>query len=223
MGRQQRIPGQPKGPKSAYLFFCDSERSKLKESHPGAGIGEIGKLMGEAWKAIDADAKTKFEELAKADKERYETEKAAFVPPPQAELPKGWSESTDPTTGRTYYYNMKSKESRWERPTDSKTAGGKKEKKKEKDPNAPKQPKTAYFFFMDTVRAKVKEENPTASIGELGKLMGAAWAALGDAKKDEFKALAEKDKVRHAAEKADYEAKKTLEEEGKDGTKEDGE
>jgi hypothetical protein len=38
---------------------------------------------------------------------------------PTSPLPKGWIESADPTSGETYYYNVKSEETRWERPVDS--------------------------------------------------------------------------------------------------------
>jgi hypothetical protein len=39
-------------------------------------FGEVGKLMGAAWKALDADGKKKYEDLAAKDKARYEAEKA---------------------------------------------------------------------------------------------------------------------------------------------------
>jgi hypothetical protein len=33
-------------------------------------------------------------------------------------------------------------------------------------------PKSAYFFYLDDVRAEVNKEHPTASIGEKSKVMG---------------------------------------------------
>jgi hypothetical protein len=59
-------------------------------------------------------------------------------------------------------------------------------KKKQKDPNMPKRPLSAYFIWMNDVRAAMKEKNPEASTGELGKLMGAAWNALSDDEKAPF-------------------------------------
>src|SRR5690242_13873327 len=51
-------------------------------------------------------------------------------------------------------------------------------KKRKKDPNAPKKASSAYFHFSKKMRQKIKEDNPTATFGEIGKLLGAAWKAL---------------------------------------------
>lgn len=40
-------------------------------------------------------------------------------------------------------------------------------KKAKKDPNAPKKPMTAYFFYMNEHRDRVKKENPGAGFGDL--------------------------------------------------------
>ena len=36
--------------------------------------------------------------------------------PPPAMLPEGWTEETDPSSGKKYYYNNKNGESSWVRP-----------------------------------------------------------------------------------------------------------
>jgi hypothetical protein len=38
---------------------------------------------------------------------------------PELPLPEGWIESTDPTSGETYYYNVETEETSWERPVGS--------------------------------------------------------------------------------------------------------
>jgi hypothetical protein len=38
---------------------------------------------------------------------------------PKQPLPAGWTEGKDPKTGVTYYYNVSTKASQWERPTDT--------------------------------------------------------------------------------------------------------
>jgi len=73
--------------------------------------------------------------------------------------------------------------------------------KKEKDPNAPKRPKSAYFFFMDDVRARIKKENPDKSIGELAKVMGLEWNKIKEDSPKEF----EKYNKKAAEDKARYE------------------
>lgn len=41
--------------------------------------GEVGKLLGEKWKALTDKQKTPYEAKAAADKKRYEEEKAAYT------------------------------------------------------------------------------------------------------------------------------------------------
>jgi hypothetical protein len=52
-------------------------------------------------------------------------------------------------------------------------------KRKKKDPNAPKKPCSAFFHFSKKMRPRIKEENPTASFGQLGKIIGEQWSKLG--------------------------------------------
>ena len=42
-------------------------------------VGGVGKVLGEKWKALDAEDREPYEARAKADKERYETEKANYA------------------------------------------------------------------------------------------------------------------------------------------------
>ena len=61
---------------------------------------------------------------------------------------------------------------------------------------------------MDAVRGKTKADNPTATIGELGKLMGAAWSKIADKDKAKYQKQAEEDKGRYERAKAEYERTK---------------
>jgi HMG (high mobility group) box len=61
-------------------------------------------------------------------------------------------------------------------------SGGKesgKKKKAKKDPNAPKGAKSAYMFFVQENREKIKEESPDISFGEMGKALGEKWKVVG--------------------------------------------
>lgn len=79
--------------------------------------------------------------------------------------------------------------------------------KKAKDPDAPKRPLSAYMFFSQDQRATVKEDNPDATFGDLGKLLGAKWKEMSDSEKKPYTAKAEADKVRYESAKAGYEKK----------------
>ena len=50
----------------------------------------------------------------------------------------------------------------------------KKNSKGKKDPNAPKRPMTAFMLFSNATRAKMKEENPGISFGEVVSLIECA-------------------------------------------------
>lgn len=63
-----------------------------------------------------------------------------------------------------------------------KTATKAKPEKKEKAKRGPSAP-SAYIVFCKDKRPDIQAKNPTATFGELGKLLGAAWAALSEAEK----------------------------------------
>lgn len=76
--------------------------------------------------------------------------------------------------------------------------------KKEKDPNKPKRALSAYMFFSQDWRERIKAENPEAGFGEVGKLLGAKWKELDEEEKKPYVELANKDKTRAEGEKNAY-------------------
>ncbi|CAO3592934.1 unnamed protein product [Absidia cylindrospora] len=65
-------------------------------------------------------------------------------------------------------------------------------KRQKKDPNAPKRGLSAYMFFSQANRNKVKEENPDATFGQLGKILGQKWKEMSDEEKKVREKKAEK-------------------------------
>ena len=98
--------------------------------------------------------------------------------------------------------------------------------KKEKDPNAPKRPLSAYFLFMGDKRAEVREKNPDFKIGDIAKVgflpwsvflgistvlcqeMGKMWAEIDPKDRDKYQVEADKLKVKYEKDKSAYEAGK---------------
>jgi len=75
-----------------------------------------------------------------------------------------------------------------------------KDKKKKKaitDPNAPKKPTCAYFFFQIIRRPQVKEERPYLTNTEVVIQLGKDWNILTNLQKLPFEKLAEADKIRY--------------------------
>ncbi|KAJ1984274.1 Non-histone chromosomal protein 6 [Dimargaris cristalligena] len=75
-----------------------------------------------------------------------------------------------------------------------------------KDPNAPKRNLSAYMFYSQAAREGVKQANPTASFGELGKRLGEQWKSMSDTEKVPYEQQAAADKIRYENEKASYRA-----------------
>ncbi|KAJ2770524.1 Non-histone chromosomal protein 6, partial [Coemansia nantahalensis] len=70
-----------------------------------------------------------------------------------------------------------------------------------KDTNAPKRALSAYMYFSQAKRATVQKENPNATFGEIGKLLGDKWKTMDDKARKPYQDLADKDKARYEAEK----------------------
>jgi hypothetical protein len=79
-----------------------------------------------------------------------------------------------------------------------------KPQKKKKDPNAPKQPLSAYFIFSTEERLKVKEENANYSICEVAKELGRRWADMDPSVKQRYQARAEEERQKYDVDMASY-------------------
>ena len=57
------------------------------------------------------------------------------------------------------------------------------------------------MLFTGEQRSSFKETHPSASIGELSKLMGAKWKAMGDSEKEPYTSKADALKLEYEAAK----------------------
>ncbi|KAG5783004.1 hypothetical protein H9Q73_003330 [Fusarium xylarioides] len=76
--RGKKDPNAPKRGLSAYMFFANEQRENVREENPGISFGQVGKLLGEQWKALNEKQRAPYEAKAAADKKRYEDEKQAY-------------------------------------------------------------------------------------------------------------------------------------------------
>jgi len=93
------------------------------------------------------------------------------------------------------------------------TMGTERKKRAKKDPNAPKRGLSAYMFFANDNRDKVREENPGITFGQVGKSLGDKWKALTESERKPYDAKAAADKKRYEEEKAKYQAQQAEEDE----------
>ncbi|KAI6642808.1 High mobility group nhp1 [Pyricularia oryzae] len=76
--RAKKDPMAPKRGLSAYMFFANEQRDNVREENPGVTFGQVGKILGERWKALSDKQRAPYDAKAAADKKRYEDEKAAY-------------------------------------------------------------------------------------------------------------------------------------------------
>jgi len=191
--KREEKDGKPKRGLTAYMLFSQSKRPEIKAKNPNATFGELGKLLGEAWKAIDEEDKKPFTEAAAKDKIRYQKDLAQF----KIDHPEDSDDEKKKKKGKGKGKNKKQP--------------AKKRKTAPKDPDAPKKTSSAFFCFSKEQRPIVKEKNPSATFGELGKLLGAAWQNLGPDEKKKYELLSAEDKKRYERESKAYEEKKKKE------------
>ncbi|KAI9734504.1 MAG: Non-histone chromosomal protein 6 [Cirrosporium novae-zelandiae] len=76
--KKKKDPNAPKRGLSAYMFFANEQRETVREENPGISFGQVGKMLGERWKALNEKQRGPYEAKAAADKKRYEEEKANY-------------------------------------------------------------------------------------------------------------------------------------------------
>jgi hypothetical protein len=72
--RGLKDPAAPKRASGAYVFFTNQERPQIHKEFPGIKFTEMGRVLGERWRALDNDEKKPFEDMANEDKLRFQME-----------------------------------------------------------------------------------------------------------------------------------------------------
>jgi arsenate reductase-like glutaredoxin family protein len=78
-GKAKKEPGEPKKAKSAYMFFCDDERKKLKEENPDMVFAEVNKALGDRWRQLSDEDKKPYNEKFNEAKAIADKAKADWV------------------------------------------------------------------------------------------------------------------------------------------------
>lgn len=77
-------------------------------------------------------------------------------------------------------------------------------KGKWKDPNKPKRAMSAFFLYSQAYRQSTKEENPSASFGEIARILARQFKELPDKELRKWEKKAEQDKIRYQEEMKHY-------------------
>lgn len=73
-GSKKRKRTGPKRARTAYVYFTIDQRPNVQAENPEMKFGEITKLLANDWKALSESDRSKYDEMAAADKERYQRE-----------------------------------------------------------------------------------------------------------------------------------------------------
>jgi len=79
-GKKGKDPNAPKRGSNAYMFYANTNRSKVKEANKEASNSGLLKILGESWKKLTPEEKKPYEDMAAKDKERYQKEMEAYKP-----------------------------------------------------------------------------------------------------------------------------------------------
>ena len=80
--RAKRGPKDPDAPKrasGAYVFFTNEMRPVVMKEFPGIRFVEMGRILGERWRALTANEKSRYENLAAEDKMRFQVEMQQYT------------------------------------------------------------------------------------------------------------------------------------------------
>jgi hypothetical protein len=70
-------PKKIKRPRSSYAFFMRDVRARIAAENPDKTPRELMSDIAAAWKSISVDDRTRYNEMAEKDKQRYADEKSA--------------------------------------------------------------------------------------------------------------------------------------------------
>jgi len=76
--KRTKDPNAPKRALSAFFWFCNDERPKVRVTMPDSSVGDVAKELGRRWADVGAQVKSKYEALAAKDKARYEKDIKAY-------------------------------------------------------------------------------------------------------------------------------------------------
>jgi len=76
--KKQKDPDAPKRARGSYVFFTLDARPRLVKESPTMKFTEMGHVMGERWRALLPEERRRYEDLATADKGRFNEEMAKY-------------------------------------------------------------------------------------------------------------------------------------------------
>ncbi|KDN51196.1 hypothetical protein RSAG8_00825, partial [Rhizoctonia solani AG-8 WAC10335] len=182
----------PKQAPSTWQIFFTEYLQDYKSTNPERklNVSQAAKDGGAAYKALSTGQKEIYKRKARLAKEEYERELAA------------WQRTLTPEDIRQENVFRSAQRK-----------AGKSRRSNLKDPNAPKKPLSAYFMFLQWIRAdpaRVQDVfGDETETTRQSVLAASKWRDLSDAEKNPFLAQAEREKLEYEAARKEYEERTT--------------
>jgi len=194
-------PIQIKQSPNAFILFSADARPKVKEENPDSSVGEISRLVGIAWKNLPEEEKNKYyEESKRLRQENNELKKFAKA------QQKSLQNKMTPSLYSPYNHAIRSSSPSFNYaypPTGMSPCPinpPQKRLRTPKDPTQPKHPCSAFIFYLRDVRPKFVSKNPKKSLGDISKMISAAWKELTAEEKAKYEQKSNEDKKRYVLE-----------------------
>jgi len=178
--RESRDPAAPKRALSSFMLWCQDERETVKADLIKAGdespfIGTLGKELGLRWKnSVSSETKQKYEEKAAEAKASYAAQLASYTPSKEFLQKKEAAVALKKSLEQA--------------------------EKKQKDPLAPKGPRSAYYLWSVANKDKVKEELGGNVVGpDLLRELSKRWGELDTEAKAAFEEQSRLEKQKYLA------------------------
>jgi hypothetical protein len=84
--KKKKDPLAPKKPGTAFTLFSTDNRKTLKESDPELTFGQTAKRLGEMWRGVDDNTRSKYEKKCSKEKEKHRVAMEAYTRQSQPEL-----------------------------------------------------------------------------------------------------------------------------------------
>ena len=193
----KKDPNKPKRGKSAYLFFCADHREDVKaQLGEEAKTTEVTAELGRMWNEIKESTKkedkqklSKYEDMAKSDKERYLSEMEGYEQSSEEEMVDEGSKkkSEQPIEEELIIEEDDTEMENLKKLLAEKNKSKKTSEKKTSEKKTSEKKTTGFSLFCKETRKEVKEENPDAKSADITKLLSGMWKELSKEDQQEWK------------------------------------
>ena len=202
---------KPKAPVSSFMRFSADRSKEIRAEAPSLKFTEVGKLVGEEWKALDASAKAAFEAAYKEDKQVYDEKKRAYDAAIEA------FEGSSGACAKRSKKDVSGKSAPKVKDDESDGLSGNNQKKRPirityEDLTMQPEPapaRSAFDFFKEEARARLRAENELTR-GEIVTAVEREWAALDEADTAKYEAMSTADQERNVQEQEQWQQRADL-------------